>query len=1135
MIQCRPLTLQLNCLPIRRRVFVFTCLLVIVYHSNNASSPTAFAQIQTANLSGTVEDERGAVIPHARVIALNTSKGLKRETTTNENGYFIIPLLSPGAYVVRAEATSFVPAEVHDVILNVGDQKILEIQVRAGDLQATITVINNPVSINTESSTIGEVINNQAVENMPLNGREFLGLAGLIPGSQTGNNKRGAVASKGINVGFNGARSNYNAYYVDGADSTDPTRNQLISSPSLDSVKEFRVDTSLFPARYGRAGGAIINVVTKSGTNNFHGSLYNYHRNKWLDAAPVFDQRPYELRSPYLFNQFGGSIGGPFTFPIFGEGGPTLKSFKDRLFFFVSAEGFRQKKSGQLTESFAPTTRERAGDFSQSINPFTGQRVVLKNPFTGEVIPSSIIPSELINPVGRRLMDELPQPNFSGDPILNLRQFRNGMYRQKKWLGRIDYNLSSKSALSFIYNSSDYDNVLVADTIYGDKNALEHDHTMVMSYTQTLTSTLVNDLKFNYTIFDIGQQFLLNDKNYAKEFGLWTGTALNPHLTGSPRILLYTAGYRVFQIGSSGANVNHNRHAYLKDDLVSAKGRHTISLGGDLKRQFYDWLITDSVFGSYYFGILDGDPAYESIYGATGSAFSSLLMGVSALTYYDTSNGEPSKLRRNTIGLYIQDDWRFSPRLTFNVGVRYDYEAPFSAADNKFLTLNFQTGMPRYAKGAPADRLSLLKFKYESDGPNRPYEPSTMNFAPRLGLAFRLSTKGVLRGGYGISYTSENAYTTTYGAWVVPFSGTFAYYSKAPYWPDHQDHLVPIDREPYNYYSQAGTDPGTFLPTTPEYPAGYVQQWNLSIAREVGQNTAVEAAYVGSRGVNLNGVEALRNYSPALDTLVKKNVPGWPGIGLRTKGFNSKYHALELKAVRRLSSGFDFLASFTWSHAIAEASNDDVNENNFADINQWGDLFLRNWSNADFDVRKRFTVSSNYDLPFGNGRSFGTNWNSFTNAVLGGWRLALIIALQDGRPWSVRTASNNIPDRVCDGNLPSKERTVSRWFNPACFPSHPSQTYTDANGITRPINTQGNSGANVILGPGFKTVDLGLHKDFHITEDARVQLRLESFNLLNHPNFIGPSGNNFVNTPAGGRITRAYDNRDIQIAIKFLF
>jgi hypothetical protein len=419
-----------------------------------------------------------------------------------------------------------------------------------------------------------------------------------------------------------------------------------------------------------------------------------------------------------------------------------------------------------------------------------------------------------------------------------------------------------------------------------------------------------------------------------------------------------------------------------------------------------------------------------------------------------------------------------------------------------------------------------------------------LDFSPRLGFAFRPfnDNKTAIRGGYGIFYASETAQYTTYGSWVLPFSGTFDYFSKAFNWPvsqgfDGQDHFVTIDKEPYNLTAKLGSTPGIFYSTDPYFPSAYFQQWNLTLAREVGWGVALETAYVGSKGTNLNGVSSFPAYRPALDALAKKNVPGWGTLGLWTKGYNSKFNALEVKATKRLSRGLEFLAAFTWGHALAESSNEDINENTDVDLAESGILTpTRKWSNGDFDVRKRFTFSGSYQLPIGRGRSLGREWNALTDSLLGGWRMNYILRLQDGRPWGVRTASNTIPDRICDGNLPTSERTADRWFDTACFVPHAGRPFTDpVTGVTRTIDTVGNAGANIIEGPGIQSLDLGIHKEFAFTETANLQLRFEAFNVLNHPNFIGPAGNTFTATPTGGRLTRAFDNRDIQVAIKFHF
>ena len=966
------------------------------------------------------------------------------------------------------EIPGFKKVQLTELNVRVGQQLRTDAQLEVGEITDSVTVTATTAPINTETASLGEVIDNQKIQNLPLNGREFIQLAGLVPGVQSGNPKRGAVYSKGFSVGFNGARSTYNSYYLDGAASTDPYYNQLISSPALDAIKEFRVETNMYSAQYGRSGGGVISVVTNSGTKEFHGALYEYHRNKALDARPFFYTGSKKDQPGYLFNQFGGTVGGPVI--------------KRRTFFFFSAEGFRQKKPGSLMIGFAPTEKERIGDLSESINPWTLKPVVLINPYTQEVIQDSKVPQSLINPVGKKLMDLWPKPNYSGDPFLNWRAFRGGSFNQNKLLIRMDHNLSAKNVLSGTFNFGNYMDTSPANTQYGDMALHQDDRTLVLTYTRNFSTRLVNDLKFNYTRYLHGGDYVLNDKNYAKEWGLWSGTrSVAP---GSPRVLLWTVGFQYFTIGGNGADAKNDDHVYISDALAWVKGTHTIFLGGDFMKQNFRWKFNDSTPAAYYFGFLDGDPVNGVVFNGTGSTFSSLLMGISPRTIYSVGDGDYMRLNRNILGLYIQDNWKVMPRLTLNLGLRYDYEAPFVQPDHMFRTLNFKTGLPVYAKGAPADKLALLKFPYETGGPDRAFDPNKLNFAPRFGFAFKPFNNNltVVRGGYGMFYNSENAYSTAWGAWSVPFRSIFDYRSRGLYWPDRKDHYVPVDQEPFGFNDYAGRDPGWFYTNAPYYPTGYLQHWNLTVSRAVGWKTAVEIGYVRTKGTNLNGHQSLGQFAPETDLKTRRAIPGW-SIGVRTKGFNSQYNALQLKANKEFSHGLHFLASFTWGHALAESSQDELNENLIYDTIRDGDVirpfYGRRYSNADFDVRRRFSFSGGYELPIGRRKALGNDWNKITDSLVGGWQISYILTLQDGYPFSVYDGSLKFPDRICDGKLPTGQRSIDRWFDIECFPTHQPVRIPDPNrpGQTVLVQFNGNSPPMSIVGPGTSNLDLGIHKN----------------------------------------------------------
>lgn len=1098
----------------RRSANLFAWALLLVLLSCPGIEVNGQSSTQGAVL-GTVTDPSGDVIPGVNILVENIETSVQRSSLSNTQGHYRVDFLPPGNYRIIAEQTGFKRAVVDRLPLQVGQVARVDLQLVLGEISEQVTVETLAAPIDTESATLATVIDNQQILKLPLNGREFLALAALVPGAESGNPKRGAVYSKGISVGFNGARAGNNAYYLDGAASTSPNRNELISSPALEAIKEFRVETNLYSAQYGRSGGAVINIVTASGTNDYRGTIYEYHRNKALDARPHFFTGPRESQPPYLLNQFGIAGGGPII--------------KNKTFFFSSFEGYRQKLPGQVISTFAPTDKERAGDFSESINPWTLQPVVLRNPYTGEVIPGNVLPAELINPAGKNLMDLWPEPNFD-DPFLNLRYFRGGGFTQNKFMVRVDHTFSERNILNASFNYGNYTNTQVGNTEHGDISDLARDRTLVVTYTHIFSPTLVNDLKGSYTYYRSGGDFALNDKNYAKEWNLWSGT--NADINGSPRVVMYGSGFNTFTLGNAGPLKYLNRNIYFKNSLAWTRKKHTLFIGGEFIRQPYEWEF-NNIPATYLIGLLDGDPSSDDVWRISGSTFADLLMGLSALTFHNVGDGSPMKLERNAFGVYVQDDWKVSPRLTLNLGLRYDYEAPFSSANNQFVTLNFDTGRPWYATGAPEDRLAHLRFPYDTGGPNRPYTPSKKNFSPRAGLAYRPfnDNKTVVRAGYGVFFTSETAWSTVFGSWVNPFAGEFRYFSRGFIWPDGQDRFVPFDQEPLDFRFAASGDSGLTYTTTPEFPTGYLQQYNLSVARDLGAGIALEMAYVGTKGTNLDGIMSLSGYSlPAYQRAIANGL----NPGLRAKGHNSKYNGLQVKATKRLTRGLSFLAAFTWGHALAESSNSDVNENTLYDLAGTSSPTTRRYSNADFDVRKRFSFSGTYELPFGHKRKFGNRWHPLTDGILGGWSLNYILTLQDGYPFSVFDPAQRFPNRICDGNLPANERTPDRWFDFSCFPTKTPETVTRPDGTTITI-LNGNAGPNIITGPGTNNLDVGIHKLINITEKQRFEIRLEAFNALNRPNYMAPALNIFFANLTGARLTRVRDMRHIQVALKFHF
>lgn len=1088
-------------------------------------SSLCFAQTTTQGaILGTVRDASNAVVAGAQISITNVDTHRTSKAVTDNAGTYRVDFLQPGHYDVSAAMQGFKGSTISGLNLTVGQLLRADLRMEVGGAGETVTVNATAGTLNTESSAIGNVISSQAIENLPLNGREWIGLAALVPGASSGNPKRGAISSRGYTIAFNGARASYNNYYVDGAEATDPYDGSLKSSPPLDSIKEFRVQTSMYSAQYGHSGGAIISAVTNSGTNSFHGDLYEYHRDKALDARPYFFTSPKSKEPNYLFNQYGGTIGGPIK--------------KNKVFFFFGFERFDEKKPGSLIVSQAPTDLERKGDFSQSVNQYDGKPVVLLNPYTGQPIPGNVLPDNLINPVGKFLMSLMPEPNFSdpSNPLANLHIFRGSVYTQRKYIARVDYNLSQNNQISGTFDRDFYNSGNGGYDPYSDTVVQNHNQDWTGTYTHTFGPRLINDLHFTYSQYFSGSKPAIADKNYASVWGVNTDLQ---NANGAPGIDIY--GSEGFYMGGASIYTHDDRTTIYSDNLVWAKGRHTFTMGGEVRHQFFGW-ISGAGTASYAFGFLDGASAYakyQTYYGYTGSPWGDLLAGIPDWVVAGLGRGQDMPLARTTFAAYAQDDWKVTPRLTLNIGLRWDVDAPFAMQNGNYMTMDYNTNTVRYAAGAPASLLAGLKFPYETNGPNRPYDPQYTNFAPRIGFAYTpfANNRFVIRGGYGLFYISQPADLTTLGSYAYPFQAASGYiYTKAPAGvPQVATSLYTIDQPTPGLNTIFGQNPGYFTFISPYFPLSYIENYNMTVGTDLGHRTVAELSFVGSHGVNLSGEIATSTYSQAMVSALEAKMNGWGYQAMHEEGFSSFYDSLQASLRKDLSNGVFFLASYTWSHAIADSSNDSSNEQLTSTIDSYGRLsFQKVRSTADFDVRQRFSFSGGWRIPVGRGQRFGSNWNAVANGVLGGWQVNTIFTLQSGFPFSVRDASGAVPDRICDGNLPKSQRTVKVWYNTSCFVPAPFVTITDpVTGVQSQVKRAGNAGANIIGGPGTNNTDIGIEKFFPIHESVKLQFRTELFNVFNHPSFIGPTGTYFYTYDPS--IKQVGNARDIQLALKLFF
>lgn len=1103
-----------------RQAWILALLLAVGGGAASAQTSTQGA------INGTITDASGAVVAGARVTAAEAGTGAVHTARTNRTGAYLLNFLPPGTYTVQAEAKGFAATVTDGILVTVGERATVDLSLKVGTASQDVTVTGKALQVaGLDTPMRSNVITSYAIDNLPLNGREWIQLATLVPGALSGNVKRGANRNKGVEVSFNGARDSYNSFSVDGADSTDAYENTLISSPPLDAIKEFRVETNMYSALYGNAGGAAIQAVTNSGTNQIHGSAYEYHRNKALDAMPAFSNKPRAQMPNYLWNQFGGSVGGPIV--------------KNKAFFYFSGESLQEVTPGNLMVSFAPTAAEAAGDVSGTTNPWSGQPTVLTNPFTGQVISSGVLPSNLETPVGQALMKVWSQyqPNYP-DPFANLHLFRGSKDTSYKYLPRLDYYINANNMLFGTFDYDYYNDGTPGMTPYGDQNYEQHDRTVTLNYTHIFGPTAMNNLVYSNTSYLAGSQFAL--PNQSPNWNLYA-----PLNQITPRILFYTQGYRTFSLGNDGPLYHRQTTNYLHDTLSQVIGNHSLAFGVENRLENYGWSY-DSGQTQDYFGLLDGYPGYEAYYGETGSVFTDVLTGMPALMEIGAGGGGLMPFDRNEVAGFVQDDWKLMPGLNLSLGLRYSYESPFQITNGQMVTLDWNTGLPQYCSKASPALLSTMKLKYETGGPCRDHKPDYRNFAPRLGFSYQPVANTVVRGGWGMFYNSENAFDTTYDGWVQPFGGLYPWYAGRAQWNpaiapgnplyDNQGHFTPLNEAPYGLSAVQGRSLGYFLPTSPYFPTSYVEQYNLSLDHAFGRQLIADAAWVGSRGVNLAGPTTVQFANANTYSMITKGPDAGMGdFGVRQEGFNSYYNALQLSLTKQTSHGLYFMANYSWSHALTDMSNDSGNETLFINTTSTTTLTRAILANADFDVPNHFTFSAVYQLPVGKGQAFGNHMSSVLNAALGGWTASSIITMQSGLPFTVYTSSLFFPDRVCNGNLPSSQRTATHWFDYKCFVTHPPTTVTLPDGTQAKVGYQGDSPPNVIGGPGLDNWDLELQKGFQIGERAHALIQGQFFNAFNHLNLQAPSSNYFFNTPSGAAITRAASMRDIQLGLTLTF
>jgi Carboxypeptidase regulatory-like domain/TonB-dependent Receptor Plug Domain len=1044
-------------------------------------------QNSTASLSGVVHDPSGAAVAGAIIRATNTATNVSRSTKSNDTGSYVLTEIPVGDYRLDVSATGFKIANITGITLQIDQKSTLDVKLEIGQSSEVVNVVESVPMLQTEAHSTGAVIDNQKIVELPLNSRTFYSLAYLVPGVVP----PAQNSTLGYRGGFNvaGASEASNNFTLNGLDNNDEAINAPSFRPSVDAIGEFKVLTGLYSAEYGRSSGGQVVVVTKSGTNQFHGTAFEYIRNQVVDARNFFT--PANQDPVFKRNQFGATLGGPVR--------------KDKTFFFFSYEGLRlrQEQDGKTT---VPLPGMVNGDFSSLLSLATPIRIV--DPTSGNPYPGNVIPLASMNPVGVALAKYFPAANL-GTPAGSLPTNNyNFSALQTETLNqysvRGDHTISLHDSLALGYNRMGDPSFLPFNSTCGSRllpgfgcNSGLTTQLSTLSETHVFTPTLVNVASLGFNRYE--QTRLQQDHNidFISNFNIpnvFLGYMQNN--TGLPQ----TAVKGFATLG--GANnlpqdLITNSFQYT-DRIEWVRGKHSLKFGADLRRLQVNALSASSSRGVFTFNADKTAPT-------TGYSLADLLVGYPTSTTHNPY--APWIYERNwAINVFAQDDWKVTPTLTLNLGLRWELNTPFETRGNTQSSLNTVTGQ-------------LLVAGVDGNPPNL-YHYDYNNFGPRVGFAWSPGAqKTVYRGGYGIYY---NAATTYNGIGQIYFNPPFRL-------PQTFNSTVasPITlSNPFPLTGGAGSN--TLSGIDPNFATAYIQQWGAGVQRTLAGNFVLDVSYFGSKGTRLPNYVNINQPSAGPGTTAQVNArrpyPQWGNIGWYESNANSTYHSLLARLEKRFSHGVTFLTSYTYGKSIDDspgfASNSDSSKS--APQNSWNLAAEKGLS--DFDIRNRFVLSAVYELPFGSKRQFlASGWVS---NVVGGWQLNWIFSAQSGHPLTPYYTANisntfgaaDRPNVAGDPN--SGPKTANAWFNVAAFTAPAAGTF-------------GNAGRNIIRAPGLEDLDITLARDFRVKERVSMKFRVEFFNALNHTNFAYPSGT--VDGGAFGTISTASDPRQLQFALRIAF
>ncbi|MBL8217261.1 MAG: carboxypeptidase regulatory-like domain-containing protein [Bryobacterales bacterium] len=1128
-----------------------------------AALPLA-AQQGRGTISGTITDASGAIVPAASVRLVNTGTNAATAVNTNEEGYFTAPALPVGVYSVTAEKTGFKRVTQSNITLQVDGRISLNLQMEVGATAESIEVTAEASLVDVGSATVGKVVENRRITDLPLNGRNALALVMLTPGvkSQAGPTNSGFVdrgtALSAISI--NGGPSSLNSFVLDGGNNNSAFLADVNVNPTVDAVEEFKVQSNTMSAEFGFTAGGVVNIVTKSGTNEFHGSGTYFLRNDAFDARRAYTAS----KEVFRYHQYGASLGGPVRLPKIYNG-------TNRTFFFFNYEGWRNKRNRSNILS-VPIEEFRNGNFSRLANA-NGTPIPIFDPnttaantngsgFVRQPFPGNVIPSNRLDPVSQKMLQFYPLPNQTPN---NPFTFTNNWIGQvsenrdmNQYTTKVDHRFADSNTLSvrYMYYKHFNDNGLAG--ALPDPNVRARldnykNYNILVNDTHSFSPTMLNELRVGVT----RQAFPFTAYSFGQDWPEKLGLPANVPRDTLPRIDAGLPGFGAFTVGLRGGTTWQ-----FFDMVTKITGGHTLKMGVDFRVQQANNYQREVPSGQFNFPAgLTGNPQTPA---GTGSQFATFMLGAVGSATQIRYSGESQAGK--SYSLFFQDDWKVTRRLTLNLGLRWDHqEPPFERNGG---TSNFNPSVTNPLTGLPG-RITYARVDY-----GKTYlEPRYNDFGPRFGLAYDLFGDGktVLRAGYSIFYP-QIFYRDFFGA-TAGFANT-----STSFLPPNNNTNLPAFQFRNGYPSAYAEPLGSALGPNFLLSQGVnwdqanektprSQQWTVSLQRQLPGRWLIDAAYSANQGSHLaaSGYD-FNQLDPQLNSLglslqdqvpnpYAGRIPGalggatisrsqslrpfpyYTGVTVRVPRLgNSIYHAFLLSVEKRLANGFAILGSYTFAKLISDSA---IVPSNFGAVEVGSDNGYQNGkydrraerSIDPTDVANRLVISGIYELPFGKGKKFAPGSRA-ADKVIGGWQLNVISTMQGGLPLVIRGANNFLANRPNSTGVSAKldNPTPERWFDTSAFVNPPNFTFGN---VSRTLPD--------VRGPGVVNFDVSAIKDTQIFERLKLQFRAEMFNIFNHTNYGNP-GVGFSPGPDGrnqsatfGVITSARDPRIIQFGLRLVF